>query len=125
MSADWTHLQTVAESEIDSILRSLPAELTAEARRLPVTFEARPGKALRADGIEPDTLGLFVGEPFADFESGTSPLPPHVILFLQNLWDAADEEEKVYREEVRTTFLHEFGHYLGLDESDLEERGLD
>ena len=27
-------------------------------------------------------------------------------------------------EEVRITYIHEFGHYLGLDESKLEARGL-
>ena len=27
-------------------------------------------------------------------------------------------------EEVRITYIHEFGHYLGLDESELEARGL-
>jgi predicted Zn-dependent protease with MMP-like domain len=29
------------------------------------------------------------------------------------------------RGEIRTTFLHEVGHFLGLDEDDLIERGLD
>ena len=27
-------------------------------------------------------------------------------------------------EEMRITYIHEFGHYLGLDESELESRGL-
>jgi len=31
----------------------------------------------------------------------------------------------VYREEVRVTYLHELGHYLGWDEDDLTARGLD
>jgi predicted Zn-dependent protease with MMP-like domain len=30
----------------------------------------------------------------------------------------------MYREEIRATFPHEPGHYLGLDEGDLEARGL-
>jgi len=34
-------------------------------------------------------------------------------------------EEDSYREEVRITFLHELGHYLGLDEGDLFQRGLE
>jgi len=36
-----------------------------------------------------------------------------------------EAEEDAYREEVRITFLHELGHYLGLDEGDLSERGLE
>ncbi len=69
---------------------------------------------LQADGIEPDTLGLFTGPEFAD--EGNVPLPPQIILFLENLWDFAEGDEAIFREEVRTTFLHELGHYLGLDE---------
>ena len=52
-------------------------------------------------------------------------VPPQILLFLANLWDYADGDEALFREEVRTTYLHELGHYLGLDELDLEERGLE
>ena len=31
----------------------------------------------------------------------------------------------VFREEVRLTYLHELGHYLGWDEDELTARGLD
>jgi predicted Zn-dependent protease with MMP-like domain len=125
MSGDWSTLLAIAESEVQRILTMLPRDLRIEAERLPVTFESRPAKPLRADGIEADTLGLFVGEAYPDAETSTVPLPPQIILFLENIRDAADEDEAVYREEIRTTFLHELGHYLGLDEIDLEERGLD
>jgi predicted Zn-dependent protease with MMP-like domain len=124
MSVDWVRLQAIAESEINAILNSLPPELAVEARRLPVTFEARPNQALRADGVDGDTLGLFVGGPFADFDSGASPLPPQIFLFLLNIQEAAENDAEQFRNEVRTTFLHELGHYLGLDETDLDERGL-
>jgi predicted Zn-dependent protease with MMP-like domain len=33
--------------------------------------------------------------------------------------------ESDFREEVRITFLHELGHYLGLNEEDISERGLE
>jgi predicted Zn-dependent protease with MMP-like domain len=49
-------------------------------------------------------------------------------LFLENLWLMIEEEggdERDFRFEVRTTLLHELGHYLGLNEEDLEERGLE
>lgn len=125
MSAHWSLLQTMAESEVDAVLQALSADLGTEARRVSVTFEARPGKALRTDGVEADTLGLFVGDTFAEFESGTALMPPQVFLFLQNIWELVEGDELSFREELRTTFLHELGHYLGLDESDLEERGLE
>jgi predicted Zn-dependent protease with MMP-like domain len=52
-------------------------------------------------------------------------MPPQIILFLENLWDLADGKETIFRKEVQTTFLHELGHYLGLGEDELTERGLE
>src|SRR5258705_3706004 len=35
------------------------------------------------------------------------PLPAQIILFLQNIWELAEGDEKIFREEIRTTLLHE------------------
>ena len=101
----------------------LPGELRERAAKLPVTFEPCPNAELQADGIAPDTLGLFAGAEFADEDA--LPMPPQIILFLENILDFAEGDENVFCDEVHTTFLHELGHYLGLDESDLTERGLE
>jgi len=124
MPSDWSFLLAQAKSETNQTIQSLPSALRTRVRQVPITFERRPGNALQQDGIERDTLGLFVGEPFYRIGTTTSPLPAQIILFLENIWDAADGDEGEYREEVRATLLHELGHYLGLDEIDLEERGL-
>jgi len=123
MALDWEKLCAVASEEVERTLAALPGPLRERVGQLPVTFERVPNAGLQADGIEPDTLGLFTGPEYA--EEGHVPLPPQIILFLENLWDLADREEKVFREEVQTTFLHELGHYLGLDEDGLTERGLE
>jgi predicted Zn-dependent protease with MMP-like domain len=119
---DWNQLQELATKEIEAILMDLPQPLQAQAQKLPVTFERVPNAGLQADGIEIDTLGLFTGSEFMD--EGVV-LPSQIILFLENLWDFAEGDEKVFCEEVRTTFLHELGHFFGLDEGDLTERGLE
>ncbi len=124
MPADWSFLLELAEAEVDRTIQSLPAALRDKVRQLPVTFERQPGAGLRQDGIEADTLGLFVGEPLGEIGTTTAPLPAQVILFLESIWDAAEGDRAVYREEVRATLLHVLGHYLGLDEIDLDERGL-
>jgi len=123
MTFDWKKLETLALAEVEATLAALPAPLRARAQKLPVTFEHLPTPALQADGIEPDTLGLFVGPEFA--EEDAVPMPPQIILFLENLWDFAEEDEEIFRDEVHTTILHELGHYLGLDEEGLTERGLE
>jgi len=123
VKADWDKLEKLALAEIEATLEALPKPLREQAEKLPVTFERVPNAGLQADGIEPDTLGLFTGAEFAD--AGAAVLPPQIILFLENLWDFAEGDEEIFGEEVRTTFLHELGHFFGLDEDDLFQRGLD
>ena len=122
--SNWDRLRALAESEVEATIQSLPEPVRIKARQLPVTLEHCPNNALIADGIEPDTLGLFVGSNYG--EAGhPSPIPPQIILFLDNLWEQAEAVEDTFRVEVRITLLHELGHYLGWDEDDLKERDLD
>ena len=123
MHSDWKKLCAVASAEVETTLTALPKPLRERAEKLPVTFEREPNAGLQADGIERDTLGLFTGPEFAAEED--VPMPPQIILFLENLWDFAEGNEKTFRDEVRTTLLLELGHYLGLDEDELTERGLE
>ena len=123
MSERWIRLQAIAQAEVETTLAALPAPLRRQAAPLPVSYEARPSEDLTGEGEDSDLLGLFVGPALA--EPDESPLPPQIILFLENLWEFAEEDEEIFREEIRTTYLHELGHYLGLDEIDLENRGLE
>ncbi len=90
MNANWKKLQALALAEVEATLAALPEPLRERAEKLPVTFERQPNAGLQADGIEPDTLGLFTGPEFADEEN--VPLPPQIILFLENLWDFSEGE---------------------------------
>jgi predicted Zn-dependent protease with MMP-like domain len=121
----WHQLETLARAEVQATLADLPAELRAEAGKLPVIFEPRPGPDTLADGTEPDTLGQFIGGELDEIQAGCQPLPPQIVLYLENLWEYAEAREEIFADEVRITLLHELGHYLGLDELDLEDRGLE
>jgi predicted Zn-dependent protease with MMP-like domain len=120
----WNNLHTLAQAEVENILSALPDPLQAMARRLPIIHEGNPEPGEATHGYEPDLLGLFVGLPLAETESEPGVLAAHIVLFLENIWDEAAADEDLFRKEVRTTFLHELGHYLGLDEDQLTERGL-
>jgi predicted Zn-dependent protease with MMP-like domain len=122
---NWETLKSIALEEVESILSTLPEPLRERAASLPVTFESIPNADHLRDGIAADTLGLFVGPEYAEQEITGFPVPPQIILFLENLWDMAEDDETIFREEVHITFLHELGHYLGLDEDGLYERGLE
>ncbi len=123
VDVNWKKLRARALAEVEATVAALPAPLRERAEKLPVTFERIPNAGLQADGVEADTLGLFTGAEFA--EEGNVPLPPQIILFLENLWDLAEGDEEILRDEIHTTYLHELGHYLGLDEDELTERGLE
>jgi predicted Zn-dependent protease with MMP-like domain len=123
MHPDWNKLQSLAQAEVESILAALPGPLLEISRSLPVIYQGNPEPGEPAHEYDPDLLGLFVGLPLAETESGV--VSPHIVLFLENTWDEADSDEEIYLREIRTTFLHELGHYLGLDEDQLTDRGLE
>ena len=121
----WNRLLLAAREEVQATLAALPPPVRERARSLPVSYENKPDPELVRDGLEPDLLGLFVGESFPDEVTGNDPLPAQILLYLDNLWDYAAHHAPTYREEVRRTYLHELGHYLGLDEDQLSARDLD
>ncbi|HVU36708.1 MAG TPA: metallopeptidase family protein [Opitutales bacterium] len=112
-----------AERVVTRTQRALPAAVRGPAAALPVVLEPAPGPALREDGVDDDTLGLFVGPAHGE-DPGLDPLPSQIILYLNNIWDYAGGDTAIFDEEVRLTYLHELGHYLRWDEGDLERRGL-
>lgn len=124
MPDSWNELLRIATAEVAATCADLPADLKPHAAAVPVRYQTFPDDALIDEGWDPDLLGLYTGDPVGVGDSDASTAPREIRLFLQNLWDYADGEEEIYREEIRITYLHEFGHYLGLDEDGLEERGL-
>lgn len=119
----FEELRVLAERQVEKTLRSLPDSLLATAQ-IPVLLERRPSRQDVEEGIDADVLGLFVGPALSEAESGWSGEAPHILLYLENIWDEAGEDLEIFQEEVEITFLHELGHYLNWDEEDLEERGL-
>ncbi len=123
---DLPRLTALARQVVTAAERRLPAEVREAAAAVPVCYEAAPNAGILAEGWEPDILGLFVGhEHGGELRSDEVPLPPQILLFLDNLWDYAEGDEAVFRDEVRLTYLHELGHYLGWDEDQIARRGLE
>jgi predicted Zn-dependent protease with MMP-like domain len=118
-------LVQIATEAVAATRRKLPPEIRQAAASVAVCFEPAPDEDVLAEGFEPDLLGLFSGSPFGSELSGTDLLPPRIILYTANLWDFAEEDVAAYREEVRLTYLHELGHFLGWDEDQVAARGLE
>jgi predicted Zn-dependent protease with MMP-like domain len=122
-----THAQLVAlaADAVGAAQRQLPPELRTLARDVPVHYEAKPAADILEAGFEEDILGLFTGNPHGTELDQATPAPPHILLYVDNLWDFAEDDVAIFREEVRLTYLHELGHYFGWDEEELAARGLD
>lgn len=119
----WAWLHDTADAEVKRTTARLPKPVLERIRDIPVTLEPVPSRALVRDGVDPELMGLFVGNSLE--ESEPAPVALQIFLFLRNIWDEAGSDPARYREEVRRTFLHEIGHYLGLDEDGLALRDLD
>ena len=103
----------------------MPAELRTASEPVVTLYQAAPDQAVLDQGFEPDLLGLFEGASRLEADPHASDPPPRIILYLDNLWDLAAGDPEIFAEEVRTTYLHELGHFLGFDEDDLSLRDLD
>lgn len=122
----FDRLSAVAHEVVAATQRRLPPEIRAPAAAVPVCCERAPNAAILAEGWEDDILGLFVGHEHGGELAGDGQnLPPQILLFLDNLWDYAEGDPAVFRDEVRLTYLHELGHYLGWDEDEVARRGLE
>jgi predicted Zn-dependent protease with MMP-like domain len=120
-----SRLAQMAADVVAQAQRALPKEVREAAKAVAVHFEPTPAADVLADGFEPDLLGLFWGNPAGSDISVDDPAPPRIFLYTANLWDFCEEDAAAFREEVRITYLHELGHYLGWDEDQVAERGLE
>jgi predicted Zn-dependent protease with MMP-like domain len=125
MKNNFEQLVALAEKEVRRTLDSLPAPLRAAAQDVTLAFEDMPDEELVAEGFDPGTLGLFTGPDRAEHTGAQHPYPPQITLFIENLYLFAGYDLDVFVEEVRTTYLHELGHYLGLSEDEIADRGLE
>ncbi|RYD22499.1 MAG: hypothetical protein EOP88_07895 [Verrucomicrobiaceae bacterium] len=116
-------LSAWADEELKSLVKVLPEDIRDAANKVAISLEEKPGQGLHDDELEGDELGLFEG-PSAMDEDGAAEIP-RIRLFLTSLWEWVGEDEQDYRDEVGTTFLHELGHYLGWDEDEVADRGLE
>jgi predicted Zn-dependent protease with MMP-like domain len=112
-----------ADEELKSLIKILPDDVKAAAQKVPVTMESKPGDGPDDESLIGDELGLFEGSSAAE-EADPADLP-RIRLFLANIWEWVEEDEQDFRDEVGTTFLHELGHYLGWDEDEVADRGLE
>ena len=121
----WEARTDRAERIVREVRAALPEPVRAAAAAVAVRLDRRIPRHWLDEGIEPDSLGLFSGPSMRDADAGLSDEAPLVSLFLENILDWCGGDEDAFDEEVERTFLHELGHFLGLEEDDMAPRDLD
>ena len=116
----FTELRDIASHEVGNIIKVLPAEIAEQVSNCRISYEEKPGEN---EALEDSLLGLFEGASLID--DSTPDSMPHIRIFVSNLWEYTEGDEQDFLDEVGTTFLHELGHYLGWDEDDLANHGLE
>ena len=115
------------EALVDDALASIPEPFAAALDEVAIVITDEPSPdQIRENEIEPgETLyGLYEGVPRTEWGADWAPYPNRITLFRLPLEeDFADPDELA--DEVWATVVHELAHHLGIDDSRLEELGLD
>ena len=109
----WEGLFERADKIIKQTIASLPGPIREQAKPIATLLEKWPPD-------DSDMLGQFHGFEPTHISQTCGPL----FIFIGPIYEYCVEENLDFEDEVRITYLHELGHHLGLDEGDLEERGL-
>ena len=112
------------ERLVEEAIATVPRRFRAAIENLAVIVEDRPWPELLDEmGIEPpDTLfGLYQGTPLTDRAWAQGNVEPDRISIYQGpIEDACETDEEIVAT-IAETVIHEFGHYFGLSEEEIED----
>jgi predicted Zn-dependent protease with MMP-like domain len=109
---------------VDEALSRIPRRFRAAMKNVAVIVEDEPpAHILQEMEIEPpDSLfGLYQGTPLPErgWAFGNA-LPDRISIYQCPIVEACADDEEI-RDCVAETVIHEFGHYFGMDEDQIEE----
>ena len=109
---------------VEEALKQIPARFRDAMTNVAVIVEDEPSAELLEDmDMEPgDALfGLYQGTPLTEREANYgNALPDRISIYQLPIEEACEDEEDI-RQCVAETVIHEFGHYFGLSEEEIEE----
>lgn len=109
---------------VEEALQEIPARFRNEMQNVAVVVEDEPPPELLEEmEVEPgDTLfGLYQGTPLPErgWTYGNT-LPDRISIYQLPIEEACEDDEEI-RDCVAETVIHEFGHYFGMSEEEIEE----
>jgi predicted Zn-dependent protease with MMP-like domain/Flp pilus assembly protein TadD len=120
----WTMSQDEFEKVAEDALGELPERIRELLGNVPIVAADYPSLEIVAEGNDPRMLGFFSGVPYPEKSNlGGVPHLDCVFLYQRNIERMCRNKSEAERE-IRTTLLHETGHFFGLSEEELEAMGL-
>jgi predicted Zn-dependent protease with MMP-like domain len=109
---------------VEDALREIPRRFRDEMRNVAVVVEDEPPvHVLEEMEIPPeDTLfGLYQGTPLPErgWSYGNT-LPDRISIYQIPIEEACEDDDEI-RDCIAETVIHEFGHYFGMSEEEIEE----
>ncbi len=109
---------------VDEALTEIPRRFRDAMTNVAVVVEDEPSpELLREMEVEPggSLLGLYQGTPLPERSWGHgNTLPDRISIFQRPIEESCEDHEDVIVC-VAETVIHEFGHYFGLSEEEIEE----
>ena len=109
---------------VEEALRGIPRRFREAMTNVAVVVEDEPSPDLLEEmEMEPDdtVFGLYQGIPLTERRSHYgNALPDRISIYQRPIEDACEDDEDI-RQCVAETVIHEFGHYFGLSEEEIEE----
>lgn len=117
---------------VEEALDALPARFRKRMQNVSVFVEDLPPEQLARGGsrnagvVDSDegeglVLGVFEGVPTTRKSTFDLPGGPDRIVLYQKNIEAVCSNDAEIRREIRLTVVHEFGHYFGMSEAQLED----
>lgn len=115
------------DNVIQQVLEDLPQDLKAALATVEIDVRKAPSAGqIQRSGLRPgdDLFGLFEGLSLKEWPLGRDRMfPDRITLFEEPLRRHYPQKEELARQ-IRTTLVHELGHFFGFDEKELKDRGF-
>ena len=109
---------------VEEALREIPRRFRKAMRNVAVVVEDEPSEDIldEMEIDEGDTLyGLYQGTPLTQRGWGYgNSLPDRISIYQKPIEESCADEEEI-RDCIAETVIHEFGHYFGMTEEEIEE----
>jgi predicted Zn-dependent protease with MMP-like domain len=109
---------------VEEALREIPRRFRKEMKNVAVIVEDEPPPDILEEmeiGPEDTLFGLYQGTPLTErrWDHGNA-LPDRISIYQRPIVEACEDEDEI-RDCVAETVIHEFGHYFGMSEEEIEE----